>query len=132
MKEYKRQYRELDDETKEKLREAAEKAQAIAKELAETIELKKTAGGVDDSYEADLLKKISTLTAKIYSGVQELEKAVDGAAELSDAGKTALYYRNTVFAKMGDLRELVDELEGYVPACKWPVPSYGEMLFSVR
>ena len=107
-------------------------ASSYAKELAETIELKKTAGGVDDSYEADLLKKISTLTAKIYSGVQELEKAVDGAAKLSDAGKTALYYRNTVFAKMGDLRELVDELEGYVPACKWPVPSYAELLYSVR
>ena len=27
---------------------------------------------------------------------------------------------------------LLDELEGYVPACKWPVPSYGELLYSVK
>ena len=44
----------------------------------------------------------------------------------------ALYYRNTVFAAMNELRANVDELEGYVPKSQWPLPSYGDLLFSVR
>ena len=107
-------------------------ASAYARELAETIAAKKAAGGEDDSYEADLLKKVSALTASIYQKVQKLEKDVDGAAKVTSAGENALYYRNTVFADMGDLREDVDTLEGFVPASQWPVPSYGELLFSVK
>ncbi|MBR1404036.1 MAG: glutamine synthetase III [Treponema sp.] len=107
-------------------------ASSYARELAETIAAKKAAGGADDSYEADLLKKVSALTASIYQKVQKLEKDVDGAAKVTSAGENALYYRNTVFADMGDLREDVDTLEGFVPASQWPVPSYGELLFSVK
>ena len=107
-------------------------ASAYAKQLADTIAVKKAVGGADDSYEADLLKKVSALTASIYKKVQKLEKDVDGAAKVSDASENALYYRNTVFADMGTLREDVDELEGYVPASQWPVPSYGDLLFSVK
>ena len=107
-------------------------ASAYARELAETIAAKKAAGGEDDSYEADLLKKVSALTASIYQKVQKLEKDVDGAAKVTSAGENALYYRNTVFVDMGDLREDVDTLEGFVPASQWPVPSYGELLFSVK
>ena len=107
-------------------------ASAYAKQLAETIAAKKAAGGADDSYEADLLKKVSALTASIYQKVQKLEKDVDGAAKVTSAGENALYYRNTVFVDMGDLREDVDTLEGFVPASQWPVPSYGELLFSVK
>ena len=102
------------------------------RDLAAGIIAKKSAGGADDSYEADLLKKVSSLTAKIYKQVQALEKAVDGAAKISAAGELALYYRNTVFADMNELRASVDELEGYVPASEWPVPSYGDLLFSVK
>ena len=107
-------------------------ASAYARELAETIAAKKAAGGADDSYEADLLKKVSALTASIYQKVQKLEKDVDGAAKVTSAGENALYYRNTVFADMGALREDVDTLEGFVPQSQWPVPSYGELLFSVK
>ncbi|MBQ9205294.1 MAG: glutamine synthetase III [Treponema sp.] len=107
-------------------------ASAYAKQLAETIAAKKAAGGADDSYEADLLKKVSALTASIYQKVQKLEKDVDGAAKVTSAGENALYYRNTVFADMGSLRDDVDTLEGFVPASQWPVPSYGELLFSVK
>ena len=107
-------------------------ASAYAKQLAETIAAKKAAGGADDSYEADLLKKVSALTASIYQKVQKLEKDVDGAAKVTSAGENALYYRNTVFADMGSLRDDVDTLEGFVPQSQWPVPSYGELLFSVK
>ena len=61
-----------------------------------------------------------------------LEKAVDGAAKVSDAEENALYYRREVFSDMGKLREAVDCLEGFIPASEWPVPSYGDLLFSVK
>ena len=102
-----------------------------AKFLADSVSVKKTLGA-DDSYEADSLKKVSALTAKIYEQVQALEKAVDGAAKVSDAEENALYYRREVFSAMGKLREAVDCLEGFVPASEWPVPSYGDLLFSVK
>ena len=54
------------------------------------------------------------------------------AKSISDTSELALYYRNTVFAAMNELRANVDELEGYVPKSQWPLPSYGDLLFSVR
>ena len=106
---------------------------AYSKQLAETMVAKKDASsGVVSLYEEDLLKKVSALTSEMYKRVQSLEAAVEGACKLSEAGEIALYYRNSVFAAMGELRETVDELEGFVPASLWPVPSYSELLYSVQ
>ena len=107
-------------------------ASKYAKELAEIVSLKKAAGGADDSYESELLAKVSSLTASIYNKVKALDKAVIEAKNVSEAGALALYYRNTVFQAMSELRENVDELEGCVPAEVWPVPSYADLLFSVK
>ncbi len=107
-------------------------ASKYAKELAEIVSLKKAAGGADDSYESELLAKVSSLTSSIYSKVKALDKAVIEAKNVSETGALALYYRNTVFQAMSELRENVDELEGCVPAEVWPVPSYADLLFSVK
>ena len=107
-------------------------ASKYAKELAEIVSLKKAAGGADDSYESELLAKVSSLTASIYNKVKALDKAVIEAKNVSETGALALYYRNTVFQTMSELRENVDELEGCVPAEVWPVPSYADLLFSVK
>lgn len=107
-------------------------ASKYAKELAEIVSLKKAAGGADDSYESELLAKVSSLTAAIYNKVKALDKAVIEAKNVSETGALALYYRNTVFQAMSELRENVDELEGCVPSEVWPVPSYADLLFSVK
>ena len=108
-------------------------ASAYAKELADTIIAKKNAvSSVEDTYEAELLKKISQLTSAIYGKVQTLEKAVVDVKSIEGASEIAMFYKETVFAAMNELRANVDELEGFVPSEKWPVPSYGEMLFSVK
>ena len=107
-------------------------ASKYAKELAEIVSLKKAAGGADDSYESELLAKVSSLTSSIYGKVKALDKAVIEAKNVSETGALALYYRNTVFQAMSELRENVDELEGCVPAEVWPVPSYADLLFSVK
>ena len=43
----------------------------------------------------------------------------------------ARYYQAVVFSAMQELRACVDELEVITAKKYWPVPSYGDMLFSV-
>ncbi len=112
-------------------------ASTYAKKLAETIGLKKSAcPDCDTTYEDDMLKKVSVLTAGIYQKTQALEKAVSDAKELTssggESGTVALFYREQVFAAMNALRALADELEVVTPKALWPFPSYGDLLFSVK
>ena len=108
-------------------------ASSYANELAGVVAAKKAVdAGIDATYETDLVKKVSSLTAGIYSKLQSLEKAECEVKNISEVDELAAYYCNKVIPIMNELRANVDELEGYVPASKWPVPSYGELLYSVR
>ena len=69
-----------------------------------------------------LAKQLDTQVTAVLIG-SEVSGLVD---------ELAAYYCNKVIPIMNELRANVDELEGYVPASKWPVPSYGELLYSVR
>ena len=107
-------------------------ASRYAKELADAIVSKDSIGGsVDQSFEMDLVKKVSALTGSIYAKLKTLESAV-ASAPAGEAGEISTYYCNVVFTAMCELRANVDELEGYVPGDEWPVPSYGELLYSVK
>ncbi len=109
-------------------------ANVFSLRLAKTVEAKKAAApAASVGYEEAELCHVSSLTADIYNKVLELEKAVEGAASVTEGTSAlALYYRNTIFKAMGELRTPVDELEGVVDKKLWPFPSYGEILFSVR
>ena len=111
-------------------------ASKYATSLAGTIGLKKASGDVDATYETETLNKVSALTGSIYKKTAALEKAVLDAKELgasgAPSGKIALFYRESVFAAMGELRAVVDELEVITPKELWPFPSYGDLLYSVR
>ena len=54
------------------------------------------------------------------------------AKDVAEADKAAVFYKEKVIPAMNELRANVDELEGVLPASEWPVPSYGELLYSVR
>ena len=54
------------------------------------------------------------------------------AKDVEEADKAAVCYKESVIPAMNELRANVDELEGLMPSCEWPVPSYGDLLFSVR
>ena len=106
-------------------------ASKYVKELADSVTVKSSIG-VDSTYEADVAKNAGKLTAGIYSKLQSLEKEIYKAKEISEADKAAAFYKDNVIPVMNELRANVDELEGYVPSSEWPVPSYGDLLFSVR
>ena len=62
------------------------------------------------------MKEVAGLTEEAIAKTDALEAAL----HKHDAAKTN--------AGMVALRESVDALEGLVPAEKWPLPSYAEML----
>ena len=111
-------------------------ASKYSSKLAQTIGLKKAAcDECDCTYEAQMLKKVSALTSSIFAKACQLESVVNEAKELADkgdSGKTAFFYREKVFAAMGELRAVADELEVITPKELWPFPSYGDLLYSVR
>ena len=82
--------------------------------------------------ETSLVEELSDLLEKFVRKTTELESAVDGAKQYDgDNLAQATYYREVVFAKMGELRELGDAMERKTSAAYWPYPSYGEILFGV-
>ena len=101
-------------------------------ELTDTIIAKAACGDIDSSYEKDLAAKISKLNATAYKKVLKLEEATLKAKEIDDTTELSMFYKDSVFAAMSELRITVDELETMVPAESWPYPSYGDMLFSVK
>ena len=63
-----------------------------------------------------LLKEVSGLIEQSLSDCDALESALSK----HDAAK--------IFSVMAKLRVSIDELEGFVPANLWPLPSYAEIL----
>lgn len=86
---------------------------------------------LDCSYETDTLTEISTLTASAYKEVKALEKALSSAKKTDGAAKLSVYYKDKVLPVMEKLRGFVDKLENLVSEEYWPIPTYGDLLFSI-
>ena len=100
------------------------------KELAKTAELSK-ACGAEAEFETDMVKRLSTLATQTYNKLAALEDVEVKAADIDDVEKQAKYYHDVVFAAMGELRAVADEIETLVGEKYWPYPTYGKMLFYV-
>ncbi len=92
----------------------------------------KKAVGVDSSVEMAAAARITSLASTMTAKNAELSELLTGASEITDVLDVARYYHDKVFAKMNEIRTVVDELETLVAADYWPVPTYGEILFSVK
>ncbi len=103
------------------------------KALSEGVNSKKAAVPTAEcKYEEKIISKLSTLSGVIYDRCEALDKSLIGAMDSEDALKTAVYYKDTVFKAMNELRLSVDEAEVITDRKYWPYPGYGELLFSVR
>ena len=101
------------------------------KNLAETINLKKSLK-VNDSYEYKLLNKITNGLNAAYDKKLELEDTLSKAKVISDCTKLSMYYREKILPLMEELRNIIDGIELDVDSKSWPVPSYGDLLYSVK
>ncbi|MBR4943502.1 MAG: glutamine synthetase III [Clostridia bacterium] len=86
---------------------------------------------LDCSYEADVLTKISTLTATAYESVKQLETALANAKKEICATTLSLFYKDEVLPVMKNLRAAADKLENLVSEEYWPMPTYGDLLFGI-
>ncbi|MDR3364360.1 MAG: glutamine synthetase III [Clostridiales Family XIII bacterium] len=92
---------------------------------------KRVSENLPATLETGLLENLGALGASLSDALAALEKAVAG----EPAGETleiAKYYGTVVISAMAKLRETVDALEGIVDRHYWPLPSYGEILYSVK
>lgn len=99
-------------------------------ELAETVNKLKSAGA-SASVQKELLGQITELLESANEKLAKLEGNLKKAQAISHAPEKAEAYRDKVFTAQADLRKDIDALEGMLPASKWPVPTYAEMLFKL-
>jgi glutamine synthetase len=102
---------------------------AYQSEAAALLTHKRALGGFDCSPENTLLLKISDLSARLLKLTIKLEQAV--ADEKQGYAENACYYRDTVAPCMSELRSVTDRLESITAKKHWPLPGYGDMLYSV-
>jgi len=86
-------------------------------------------GKLDVSTQKELLEGLCDKLASASANTKALEKALESALNIADADKQAAAFRESVFAKMLELRATGDALEKIIAAKYWPLPTYGEMLF---
>ncbi|MCM1540410.1 MAG: glutamine synthetase III [Blautia sp.] len=100
------------------------------KSLADTVIAVKEAGA-DASVQIELLSQVSAKLAEAKAALEKLEKVEKEAAAMGNAKEQAFFYKDVVFAAMGELRAPVDELEMLVDKDVWPIPTYGDLIFEV-
>ncbi|MDR1028811.1 MAG: glutamine synthetase III [Clostridiales Family XIII bacterium] len=101
--------------------------------VARSIEKKRLfSGDFSTVLEDKLLGKLSDLGAELSGDIDALEAMLADAEEERDALSLAKYYNEQVVPAMEKLRATVDALELLVDRNYWPVPGYGEILYSVK
>ncbi len=104
-------------------------------ERKQRLRSKGFAGGICDKMESDLIILLSELEDRAYTKVNELEKLLARASEFdrenADKLAVATFYKDEIIPAMKELRDCIDKMESNTSKEMWPLPSYGEMLFSV-
>jgi len=102
------------------------------RELVDLLRQKKTYNGsLDVSLEEHFLTSITKLSGSLLKKLADLEEALLESKEEREILEQASFYRDRIFTAMSELRLIVDELETLVAKKYWPIPTYGEILFSV-
>jgi glutamine synthetase len=87
---------------------------------------------LDISLETKLAERLSGLSGALQKDMETLEDVIMRAADCGNTLDCAKYYGTEVFYSMQALRGTVDELETIVSSEDWPLPSYAEILYSVK
>ena len=104
---------------------------SFEEDLASAISSKKDVSEkLSCKFEEETLEFESKTADKAYSAMKNLEKTLKAAK--GESLELAMYYKDKVIPAMRKLRTEVDTLETTTGAEYWPLPTYGEMLFSVK
>ena len=104
---------------------------AYSKELSSAaIAKKQLIADADCGYEKSIVSKIAALSGKLYDETGVLKGLI---ATAKDMGYEELsrFCKDSIIPTMEKIRSYGDELETITAKEYWPMPSYGELLFSV-
>lgn len=107
--------------------------EAYTAELAKSAAVKlKVTPELACKYEKSLVAKLSLLTDSIAERTDALDAAIISLKAIDSVPDEANFIRDEILPKMNELRIAVDEAETITAEKHWPLPSYGDLLFSVR
>ena len=102
-------------------------------ELSGSVARKKVlSSSISCSYETAVVEKLSDLADKIFDGANDLESALAALSGYGNVIDESAAIRDTILPRMQEVRAAADEAETIVSSKCWPMPSYGELLFSVK
>ena len=76
-----------------------------------------------------LLEQLSSQLDTMLAGVEQLREKLHDVHGSGGVSASAHYCEDVLIPLMNTTREAADELEQLVPADKWPLPTYHQMLF---
>jgi glutamine synthetase len=86
---------------------------------------------VANSLQKVLFAELTSLADDLNADIKALEAAQENEPE-GEVLTVATYYKETIIAAQEKLRGTVDALEQIVDSDYWPLPSYGDILYSVK
>ena len=104
---------------------------AYEKEVADILSAKE-AYKASAKYEKAMLVKLSEQGDALYLAAEALEKSIAKAEKMTDYSEISFFCKDVLIPEMATARKVADDLETVVPTEKWPYPSYGDLLFSVK
>jgi len=98
--------------------------------LCEAIATKKSIGFTSNTDEK-IANKLNDLADRFYDSIERLDKRVAEANAVNGIQKQAEFFHDVVLAEMDIMRSIADEIELNMPAAKWPIPAYSEIIYNV-
>ena len=98
--------------------------------LGEAIATKKQIGFTCNTDEK-IAKKLNELADRFYDSIERLEARITEANAVKEIQAQAEFFHDKVLAEMDIMRSIADEIELNMPASKWPIPAYSEIIYNV-
>lgn len=98
--------------------------------LCEAIATKKQIGFTCNTDEK-IAKKLNELADRFYDSIERLEARITEANAVKEIQVQAEFFHDKVLAEMDIMRSIADEIELNMPASKWPIPAYSEIIYNV-
>jgi len=104
---------------------------AYQKEVADILQAKQSYK-MSAKYEMSILQTLADGSDALFEATNALDEAVAKAEKMTDYSEISFFCKDVVIPAMEKARAITDSLEAVVPTEKWPYPSYGDLLFSVK
>ncbi len=97
----------------------------------EVSKIKSVLPTIDLNSQLALIESIAQLLNCMNDKLNLLDNELIKARSLEDEKEQAIFYQDKIFNLMNEIRSFSDELELIVDKECWPIPTYGELLYSV-